>query len=269
MVIHSLEHFNSLSDAQAQQVLATFCKSEPWQEAMLAGRPYETVQSMVTMAQDLWSLTDAASLTEALSEERILGDRQALIQLFQEATAADKQTILDIDQLNGQYEAKFGFPFVLSLVSMTPDAVLAALKSRVLNHRGDEFDTAASELAILIARRIQQGVHEQEPNISIAVVDTATGIPVFGLSMALFDAKGKKLAACKTDAAGRVDNWGQPVRVEVGEYWLKFDTGSYYASKGLSCFHPSISIHFSVTDDTAVYHIPLWVSPFGYSTCRA
>lgn len=269
LAVHSLEQFNSLSDAQAQTVLATFCKSEPWQEAMLAGRPYETVQSMVTMGLDLWSLTDASSIADALSKERILGNRQRLAQLFTEATAADQQAIKDIEDLNGQYEAKFGFPFVCSVTPMVPATVLDALKGRVLNHRGEELDKAASELALLFTRRIQQSIHEQEPNLSIAVVDTATGMPVKGMALALFDAQGRKLAACKTNDTGRVDNWGKPIRVEAGEYWLKFDTRGYYESQGQVCFHPSISIHFAVSEDIENYHVPLWLSPFGYSTCRS
>lgn len=268
-VVHSLEQFNVFSDPQAQAVLATFCKSEPWQEAMLAGRPYETVQSMLTMALDLWSLSDASSIADALSEERILGSSQALAQLFVEATSADLQPIKDIEMLNSQYEAKFGFPFVFALSPVSPSKVLEALKGRVLNHRGEELDKAASELAVLFTRRIQQSIHEQEPNLSIAVVDTATGMPVKGIALALFDAQGKKLVACTTDDSGRVDNWGKPVRIEPGEYWLKFDTRGYYENQGQSCFHPSISIHFAVSDDVENYHIPLWLSPFGYSTCRS
>ncbi len=87
-----------------------------------------------------------------------------------------------------------------------------------------------------------------------------------------------------TDADGRVENSLMPAgaRVEPGTYSLTFDTdaapppsspskkssSSSSSSSSLSPFFPEITITFVVTDPAAHYHVPLLLSPFGYSTYR-
>ncbi|MET0514497.1 MAG: hydroxyisourate hydrolase [Nitrospiraceae bacterium] len=54
----------------------------------------------------------------------------------------------------------------------------------------------------------------------------------------------------------------------AGTYRLRFDTAAYFRSRSLTVFYPDISIVFIVSDATQDYHIPLLLSPFGYSTYR-
>ena len=51
-------------------------------------------------------------------------------------------------------------------------------------------------------------------------------------------------------------------------YRLTFDTGAYFAARSRSCFHPRVAVEFMVDDPAAHYHVPLLVSPFGYTTYR-
>lgn len=53
-----------------------------------------------------------------------------------------------------------------------------------------------------------------------------------------------------------------------GRYRLTFDTGVYFARLGVAAFYPEIQIQFEVTDTGQHYHVPLLLSPFGYSTYR-
>ncbi len=83
-----------------------------------------------------------------------------------------------------------------------------------------------------------------------------------------------------TDADGRANSlMPEGARVEPGTYSLTFDTGappppsspsrkSSSSSSSLSPFFPEITITFLVTDPSAHYHVPLLLSPFGYSTYR-
>ena len=50
-------------------------------------------------------------------------------------------------------------------------------------------------------------------------------------------------------------------------YRLRFHTGAYFAATGTTAFYPEVSISFEVTDDEH-YHVPLLLSPFGFSTYR-
>jgi 5-hydroxyisourate hydrolase len=54
----------------------------------------------------------------------------------------------------------------------------------------------------------------------------------------------------------------------VGEYRLRFDVGAYFAASQRDTFFPSVTVEFRVTDAAAHYHVPLLVSPYGYSTYR-
>lgn len=60
----------------------------------------------------------------------------------------------------------------------------------------------------------------------------------------------------------------QNTRLQPGVYRLTFDVATYFRSLRTTGFYPEVSIVFSVHDVTQHYHIPLLLSPFGYSTYR-
>ena len=57
-------------------------------------------------------------------------------------------------------------------------------------------------------------------------------------------------------------------RLASGRYRLTFDTGSYFASAGVEPFYPAVTVVFIVRERSQHYHVPLLLSPFGYSTYR-
>jgi 5-hydroxyisourate hydrolase len=70
-----------------------------------------------------------------------------------------------------------------------------------------------------------------------------------------------------TDADGRVrDLLASPP--EVGRYRLSFDTGAYFGAVGEAGFYPEVSVTFVIRHGEEHYHVPLLLSPFGYSTYR-
>ena len=73
----------------------------------------------------------------------------------------------------------------------------------------------------------------------------------------------------KTDAEGRVKNLlpaGESLA--VGAYRLTFDTADYFRAHDLESFYPEVSIIFVVRDPEQPYHIPVLLSPYGYTTYR-
>ena len=52
-----------------------------------------------------------------------------------------------------------------------------------------------------------------------------------------------------------------------GVHRIRFDTGAYFAGRGIETFYPEVVVTFAVTDERH-YHVPLLVSPFAYSTYR-
>ena len=100
------------------------------------------------------------------------------------------------------------------------------------------------------------------------VLDTARGRPAAGVVVELRSADGV-VASAATDTDGRVADLG-PDRLEDGTYTLRFDTGSYFEGQGLTesgLFFPEVAVTFRIEGGDH-YHVPLLLSPFGYSTYR-
>ncbi len=105
-------------------------------------------------------------------------------------------------------------------------------------------------------------------SLSTHVLDTAHGCPAQGVTLNLFSADGILIFAGTTDADGRCP--GIPP-METGRYRLSFAVAAYYRARGVALADPpfldNISIDFGIADD-GHYHVPLLVSPYGYSTYR-
>jgi len=107
------------------------------------------------------------------------------------------------------------------------------------------------------------------------ILDTARGCPAAGIKIALYRVSGnshKKIAEAETNADGRTD---APIldakKFKPGSYELIFFAGDYLRAQGAAedpLFLDQIPIRFGVSDAEAHYHVPLLLSPFGYSTYR-
>lgn len=104
------------------------------------------------------------------------------------------------------------------------------------------------------------------------VLDTANGIPASGVAVTLFNASGEEVAHATTNADGRLE---APIlsgdHFTPGAYTLEFSVGDYFRRLGTALAEPAfldtVVIAFGIADD-AHYHVPLLVSPYGYSTYR-
>jgi 5-hydroxyisourate hydrolase len=108
--------------------------------------------------------------------------------------------------------------------------------------------------------------------ITTHVLDTALGKPARDLGLRL-EQQGegdgwRTLAERRTDRDGRVTDLLAPGSLARGRYRIVFDTGAYLKSTGQPAFYPSVEIVFEVSAEAEHYHIPLLLSPFGYSTYR-
>ncbi|HXF94471.1 MAG TPA: hydroxyisourate hydrolase [Gemmatimonadales bacterium] len=107
--------------------------------------------------------------------------------------------------------------------------------------------------------------------ISTHVLDTVRGRPAAGVAVSLAlktDEGWTEIGAAPTDEDGRVGNLlPDNVTHFTGTYRLRFDVGEYFAAQGVGTFYPYVEVVFTVTEDRPL-HVPLLVSPFGYSTYR-
>jgi 5-hydroxyisourate hydrolase len=108
--------------------------------------------------------------------------------------------------------------------------------------------------------------------ITTHVLDTSRGRPAQGVPVTLeIEAAGgwKLVGKGTTNADGRISELvSAEVTIASGVYRLIFDTGKYFAQDQSESFYPQVTIVFRVADQTQHYHVPLLLSPFGYSTYR-
>lgn len=109
--------------------------------------------------------------------------------------------------------------------------------------------------------------------ITTHVLDLSRGAPARGMGVTLeiymVDRGWVKLGEKVTDADGRVrDLLKVGAALDPGHYRLTFEVGEYFRARGDTSFYPEVPVVFEVRDPTQRYHVPLLVSPFGYSTYR-
>ena len=108
--------------------------------------------------------------------------------------------------------------------------------------------------------------------ITTHVLDTARGAPAGGVPVRLEheSAPGQwsAIGAGTTDADGRLRTLADGHDLAGGTYRITFDTESYWKAQSREGFYPRVTVTFVVRDPSQHFHVPLLLSPFGYSTYR-
>lgn len=109
-------------------------------------------------------------------------------------------------------------------------------------------------------------------HITTHVLDVSLGKPAANVAVLLETqspgGSWSEVARGATDSDGRLRDWPAAKALPAGIYRLVFDTHAYFAMRKTASLYPQIVIVFEVRDAQEHYHIPLLLSPFGYSTYR-
>ena len=109
--------------------------------------------------------------------------------------------------------------------------------------------------------------------ITTHVLDTSRGRPAVGISVVLDRCVGpsdwRPVGSGDTDDDGRVRTlMPSGASIDPGLYRLVFDTRRYFEALDIVTFFPSVTIVFDAAPGETHLHVPLLLSPFGYSTYR-
>lgn len=107
--------------------------------------------------------------------------------------------------------------------------------------------------------------------ITTHALDTARGVPAAGLPIELeqlTDDGWSSLVRAETNDDGRVPGFTDGVELAVATYRMTFDTAAYFERTGTEGFYPVVRVVFQIRAPEQHYHVPLLISPFGYSTYR-
>ena len=108
--------------------------------------------------------------------------------------------------------------------------------------------------------------------ITTHILDISIGRPAPQVPVTLAAADGAggwdERAGARTDADGRATLIGPDGPPVAGDYRLTFDVAGYLAERADEVFYPRVQVHFTLAHPDQHYHVPLLLSPYGYSTYR-
>jgi len=278
----TLDRINSLSETEAAMVFLDCCGSSQWAEEMARSRPYATPVALLSTAARIWRNLSRQDWLEAFAAHPKIGDLGSLRGKCGQSAAWSKgeQAALDhasaevmksLAEANGLYEKKFGHIFIVCAVGKTTGQMLELLQRRLNNDPEKEIQIAAEEQEKITHLRLEKTMHKS--SITSHVLDLSRGRPAPGLSIFLDreapDGIWTEIGQGTTNAVGRASNLlsvDQPLI--PGVYRLRFATGAYFLSQGIMGFYPEIQVVIQIDEPDRHYHIPLMLSPFGYTTYR-
>jgi 5-hydroxyisourate hydrolase/2-oxo-4-hydroxy-4-carboxy-5-ureidoimidazoline decarboxylase len=285
----TLIEFNKLSKKKIKEYLMRCCGSTKWVAAMAGKHPYGSLRVLVNNATDIWyNECKTEDWAEALKCHPKIGDILILTKKMtmasrlsskeqSEITKSSEEVLKLLKFANDEYEEQNGFIFILSATGKSSSEVLRQLVERLFNSREEEMDIAMGEQHKITLLRLKTIIDDEawtdipSSQITTHALDTATGKPAGGIQVRLKDLwKGswQTIAQGETNANGRLEDLLPSGRkLEEGSYQLAFETGDYYKNNKLEGFYPQVEIQFTISDNLH-YHIPLLLSPFGYSTYR-
>lgn len=141
----------------------------------------------------------------------------------------------------------------------------------VLSAIAEEAEETTSLSPKKMARTEMTTPQPSKGPLSTHVLDTAKGNPVGGLQVSLYkliDGRWTPISEGLTNPDGRYANFIQRSDFTAGRYKLHFDVDRYFELRKLESLYPFIEIVFDVKSPQDHYHVPLLLSPFGYTTYR-
>ncbi len=107
--------------------------------------------------------------------------------------------------------------------------------------------------------------------ITTHILDTAQGRPAAGVAVALEFRDGEEwrpISSGTTNQDGRIMDLTTGKTLTAGVYRLVFNTGDYLEANHIPGFYPFVPVVFRIDNPEQHFHVPLLLSPFGYSTYR-
>jgi hydroxyisourate hydrolase len=283
-----LRDLNALGDEVAAREFRRCCGSSRWAQAMAAARPFASSDAMMAAADSIWIGLDRGDWLEAFAAHPPIGSNSgsggsdrpggdstggdAVWSAAEQAgvSSASADLLARLAEANSEYEARFGFIFIVCATGKSADEMLGLLQRRLDNDPAIEVRIAADEQRKITRVRLDK-LLDARVSITTHVLDTARGCPAAGVHVRLERSDDDAWTATgegATDANGRLTTLTQGQSVAAGTYRLTFDTGRYHRAHGVTPFFPDVQITFVVDDERGHYHVPLLLSPFGFSTYR-
>ena len=156
---NALQNLNQCAQTEAEQTLSRCCGSSRWIAAVANARPFADQCELNKASESAFAALEKSDWLEAFEHHPRIGDVNALRAKFATLAAtkqwaggeqsgardASEQTLADLARGNRDYEAKFGFLFIVCATGKSAGEMLALLQARLPNDEADEWRVAADE----------------------------------------------------------------------------------------------------------------------------
>mmetsp|Transcript_10869 Transcript_10869/g.20321 ORF Transcript_10869/g.20321 Transcript_10869/m.20321 type:complete len:306 (+) Transcript_10869:131-1048(+) len=288
--------------ADVMSVLGGIYEHSPWiaetfYDEFIQGKDPTTATPSISNVRDLHqamaSIVEKSSHEQKLELLRSHPDLCAKIETLKTLTkesqeeqsraglgSLTEQETADFIRMNDEYKEKFGFPFIIAARNVTKYTVLAAIEGRLKSTRESEFAGALVQVGKIAWMRLLAALDTSghKGYLSCHILDIAHGCPAAGMRIHLTRLSPPEHAGLVkelvTNWDGRLD-CGAALKGDdfiVGTYEWTFFAGDYFARKNAITagvpFLDEIPLRFGIDDPEEHYHVPLLLSPWGYSTYR-
>ncbi|HSG89192.1 MAG TPA: 2-oxo-4-hydroxy-4-carboxy-5-ureidoimidazoline decarboxylase [Pseudomonadales bacterium] len=160
----TLADFDRLAPDAARDALLACCADPRWADALVAARPFETLDALLRAAEDEWAHADETERLAAFAAHPRIGDVAHLRERFAGTARTEQGQVLGADEdvlqrlklLNDAYFERFGFIFIICASGRSAAEMLAAIEARIDNPRATELDNAAREQGRILALRLRR-----------------------------------------------------------------------------------------------------------------
>jgi 2-oxo-4-hydroxy-4-carboxy-5-ureidoimidazoline decarboxylase len=167
----TVEDLNGLPREAAARALRACCGSSRWVAAMVAARPYRSLEHLLAQAEIAWRETGPGDWDEAFSHHPRIGEREARAALTPTAAgwsareqsgaaAADAATLRAIADGNREYERRFGRIYLVCAQGRRAEEILTDLRGRLANDPEQELGVARAEQGKITALRLRELLRE-------------------------------------------------------------------------------------------------------------
>jgi len=163
----SVKWLNELSAKDAERELFKCCGSTRWASEMTRARPFASLEELCEKAEAVCESLNEEDWLEAFRAHPKIGETKAATDQSQEAQSwsaqeqsgvanAARETVDELAQKNRDYEARFGFIFIVCATGKSPEEMLTILQARIGNDRRDELLIAAEEQRKITRLRLEK-----------------------------------------------------------------------------------------------------------------
>lgn len=250
-------------------MLLSCCKSDSWVDLLASQRPYLDIDDFLKQSHDIWMSLPEHEWLSIVNKEPVIGDTSSQERKSHSwsgehagVSTSSSHTLAQLKLANDQYEKKFGFRYIVCATGKSGDELLKLLQLRLTNSTEQEIKTAAFELAQITRLRLINSLRKSP--ITTHVLDTSIGRPAENIRVTLSEMQNGEwveIAQSITNQEGRATTFVPPFKLIAA-------TSYRLASEIKDCFFSPIQNMFHIKSGDEHYHIPVLVSPFGYTAYR-